>query len=121
MGALTRRELLQHGAAGAAYLGAGPVFVTARRGRRPLRGGTFSLGVSSGVPLVDGATLWTRVDGLRRTGRVELEVAADRDFRRVLHRERPLVQRVRDYTVKRTVRSRRFKPGETYWYRFETS
>ena len=118
---LTRRDLLERGAAGAAFLGAGgPVFVVARRRRRPLRGGTFPLGVASGVPLLDGATLWTRVDGLERTGRVELEVAADPQFRRVLHRERPLVHRVRDYTVKRTVRSRRLRPGRTYWYRFES-
>jgi alkaline phosphatase D len=118
---LTRRDVLERGAVGAAFLGAGgPVFVVARRRRRPLRGGTFSLGVASGVPLLDGATLWTRVDGLERTGRVELEVAADPEFRRVLHRERPLVHRVRDYTVKRTVRSRRLRPGEYYWYRFES-
>jgi alkaline phosphatase D len=118
---LTRRDLLERGAAGAAFLGAGgPGFLAARRRRRPLYGGTFPLGVASGVPLADGATLWTRVDGLERTGRVELEVAADPQFYRVLHRERPLVLRVRDFTVKRTVRSKRLRPGETYWYRFES-
>ena len=117
---LTRRDLLERGAAGAAFLGAGPVFVAARRRRQPLAGGTFSLGVAAGVPRLKGATLWTRVDGLERSGRVLLEVAADPDFRRVLHREKRLARADADFTVHRTLFSKKLRPGERYWYRFET-
>ena len=117
---LSRRDVLKQGAAGAAVLGVGPVFIAARRRRLPLLGGTFSLGVASGVPVRNGATLWTRVDGLERAGRVELEIAADPDFRRVLHRERRAVEARNDFTVKRTIRSDRLRPGQRYFYRFET-
>src|SRR5687768_7402597 len=117
---LTRRDVLQRGAAGAALFGTGPVFIAARRRRRPLARGTFSLGVASGVPRQRGATLWTRVDGLERAGLVELEVTADPEFRRVLHRERDLARPARDFTVHRSLHSNKLQPGEQYWYRFET-
>jgi alkaline phosphatase D len=117
---LTRRDVLQRGAAGAAFLGTGPIFIAARRRRKPLARGTFSLGVAAGVPRTRGATLWTRVDGLERAGLVELEVARDPEFARVVHRERRLARPGRDFTVHASLLSSAFRPGEQYWYRFET-
>ena len=123
---MTRREAtaLAIGGAGAILLTGSPFAEAAARRdarrKRLLRGGEFSLGVASGVPMTDGATLWTLVAGIERTGRVELQIAADPQFRRVLVREPALANSVRDFAVKRTIRSPRLRPGEQYWYRFLT-
>jgi alkaline phosphatase D len=118
---ITRREAIGAGAGLLAFGGSPFVARAARRDRRRLvAGATFGHGVASGAPMADGAVLWTRLTGLERTGRVQLEVAADADFRRVLVRQDALANAVRDFAVKRTVRSPFLKPGERYWYRFVT-
>ena len=56
--------------------------------RQPtLRGGRFRQGVLSGDPTPSAITLWTKVDGVGGRGSVELEVARDRGFRRVVARK----------------------------------
>jgi alkaline phosphatase D len=65
------------------------------QGRRPsLRGGRFVEGVMSGDPAPRAITLWTRVADAEGAGTVELELARDRGFRRVVARARADLERV---------------------------
>ena len=90
-----------------------------RRSRIPVaRDGRFRHGVASGQPAQQGITLWTRVDELERTSRLQVEVARDADFRRLVHRENVLADARRDFAVHARVRSRALRPGEQYFYRF---
>jgi alkaline phosphatase D len=126
MAHLTRREMVGGGlaGAGAVLLGGSPFLAAAarrdERRRRLASGAEFQHGVASGIPAANGAMLWTRLTGLERSSHVAIEVAADPDFRRVVHRGRALASSVRDFAVKRVVDSRRLRPGERYWYRFYT-
>jgi alkaline phosphatase D len=126
VGDLTRRELVGGGLAGAgAVLLTGSPFVAAAARREAqrrelIRNGRFLHGVSSGAPTPDGALIWTRLTGLERGGRVGYEIAADRDFRRVLVSGRVFSNPRLDYAAERVIRSPRLRPGEDYWYRFFT-
>lgn len=82
------------------------------------KAGGFSLGVASGMPSPTGAVLWTRVDDLAKTSFVTLEVATDKDFRKVVQRKNVRATAVRDYTARATVSG--LKPGSEYFYRFHT-
>ncbi len=48
------------------------------------KGGKFKHGVSSGFPTDNAVTLWTRLSGVDRTSKLRLEVAKDKDFRKVV-------------------------------------
>lgn len=125
---IDRRELLGYAGIGTGALILGGVVVdpqaaalARRRPRLPLaRGGTFPQGVASGMPSQQAITLWTRLEGPRRDRRVVLEVARDPEFRRVVHRRSLRVTPRRDNTVETRLRSKRLKPGNEYFYRFET-
>lgn len=128
---LSRRSILTTGLAGAGtlVLATDALGAAARRcasdgcSRAPLRSadrmlreGTFAHGVASGHPTQTAATLWTRVEGIERSGRIELEVARDPGFSDVVHRERVRVAQVRDYVARTRVGD--LEPGERYFYRF---
>ncbi len=118
---LTRRDLLKAGAAAGAPLVLGAPGAAASKRIRPealIRAGAFPQGVSAGQPRTDGAILWTRVDGLERSGRLTFEVARDRDFRQVVQRSTTRAAAVRDFCVRQSVRG--LEPGEEYFYRFHT-
>lgn len=125
---LTRRGLLRAaGAAGAStfLLGGLQPGVTsaARRAAREalLPAGTFPTGVASGLPFERGITVWTRVGDVERSGRVRLEIARDPAFARVVHRQDVRAAAVRDHTARaRILRPKALRPGEEYFYRFET-
>jgi phosphodiesterase/alkaline phosphatase D-like protein len=125
---IDRRRLLQGAglAGGALILGGVPVDpALAKRARRrkltPLaRGGAFSSGVSCGVPTQRTATVWTRLEGLSANRAVYVEVAKDRDFRKVLYRKRVTASAKRDHTVETKIGGKKLKPGREYFYRFET-
>ena len=88
---IDRRTFLAGATATAASLALyDPVFAAAaRRSRHPAaRNVSFGQGLASGEPSPNGITLWTRVDGLERKARVQLEIARDDDFRRVVYRPR---------------------------------
>lgn len=94
-------------------------------GRRPgpapfARDGKFGHGVASGHPGPRAISLWTRVDELERTSSLRLEVAADPEFKRVVHRQVVRAAAVRDYTVHARLGGGPLKPGEQYFYRFFT-
>lgn len=116
---LSRRALIGAGAAGYAGLalgGAAPGW--ARKRKRLLRGGEFRTGVLAGFPGQRRIHLTTRVAGIERGGWLELVVARDPGFRRVVHHSRVRVRRRRDFTAHATVGG--LRPGEDYWYAFST-
>ena len=92
-----------------------------RYARTPLaKGVEFHQSVASGQVRERGATLWTRLEGLSRTSRLQVELSPDRDFRRIVHRADVVADAARDYTVRVGVDSRALRPGEQYFYRFYT-
>ena len=109
---------------GALVLGGVPVGARAANARRTIpfaKGGRFAEGVAAGEPATSSATLWTRLSGLRADRRINLEIATDADFANVVLR-RDMVARLSEAgAVKVRVPARaRLKPGERYFYRFET-
>ena len=71
-----------------AFSGAGALAAGRPRRKPSLKGGRFDEGVISGDPTPDAITLWTRVSDVEGSGTVELEVARDRGFRRIVARDR---------------------------------
>jgi alkaline phosphatase D len=112
---LSRRQFLaRSGATGAALVFAPDALAAPKL----LRGGKFASGVISGDPTPTGITLWTRVDGVGGSGGVKLEVARDRDFKRVVAHKTLTARASADHTVKARISG--LKPHERYYYRFET-
>ncbi len=120
--ALSRRGFVS----GAGALSAATVFapqaladrLEGNRRTPTLRGGSFPEGIASGDPTPTAITLWTRVAGVDGRGTVELQVARDRGFRRVVARELiPTSPRI-DHSVKARVGA--LAPYEEYFYRFFT-
>jgi len=118
----TRRQFVRRaGATGAAVLvpqALGPALAGAQS-RVPLRGGRFSDGLASGDPGPRSIALWSRVDEVERAGSVLLEVARDRDFRRVVARRRIATGAGSNHAVKARVTG--LAPREQYFYRFATA
>ncbi len=117
---LRRREFLVGGAAvGAAVALPLNYAAMARSASFPAaKGGKFAHGVSSGFPTSKAITLWTRLSELDRTSRLTVEVAKDKDFRKVVKRAQVTAGKHQDYTVHERITG--LKPGEQYYYRFET-
>lgn len=103
----------------AAAILTGPEAFAAKPRKRPsLRGGTFAEGVLSGDPTPDGATVWTRLSDVEGAGTVELEVARDRGFHKVVARGLIRTSPTIDHSVKSRVVN--LSPHQEYWYRFST-
>ncbi|UJA20554.1 hypothetical protein HJD18_10280 [Thermoleophilia bacterium SCSIO 60948] len=123
-GELDRRAFVKTAAgSGAGLLIAASPAAASRNGalaKRPrlLRDVRFRSGVASGAPASRAMTLWTRVHGAERSGRIELEVARDPDFRRVVERRRIGVGPKRDFTAHARVGG--LQPDERYFYRFSS-
>jgi alkaline phosphatase D len=114
----TRRQFVAAAGSAAAAALVAPEALGQGRTAPLARGGRFSDGVMSGEPTPRGIALWTRladVDG--RVG-VELEVARDRDFRRVVARRRVVTSGERAHNLKARVTG--LRPYEQYFYRFST-
>ncbi len=83
----------------------------------------FEHGVASGDLGTTSAIFWTRVtpkDATTGDIAVELEVAADPDFKTLVTRSTGLRARAsRDWTVKHDLDGDGLKPGTEYWYRFK--
>ena len=118
---LTRREIVGAGLAGStALLFPLPAGAARRRKLETARTATFPSGVASGLPTENGITLWTQADGLDRTSRLVVEVARDRDFRRVVKRQGVLATSEHGYAAKARVSGKGLAPGEELFYRFAT-
>ncbi len=119
---LTRRRFISGATAGVgAVILAPQSFALGLANARPaplFRGGRFSDGVVSGDPSAHGITLWTRLDGVEGAGRVELEVATDKLFRRTIQRTQIATSEAVNHSVK--ARVGHLKPYEEYFYRFST-
>ncbi len=97
----------------------GPQAFAARPHKRPsLRGGKFAEGVASGDPTPEGATVWTRLSDVEGRGTVEVEVARDHAFHRVVARGLIAAGPSSAYSVKTRIVG--LSPYEEYWYRFTT-
>lgn len=132
---LTRRGLLRHGGAavvtsmlGGAFVGGGDAVADGSRrahhGRHrhshpaPHGDGRFYDGLASGEPSSRGAVLWTRLGELERRAAVELEVALEPTFQRVVARERLVTGPETNGAVKAYVGG--LAPHQQYYYRFST-
>ena len=117
----TRRQLLHAAGASAAVTVIAPPSVVLGQGRRArlLRGGRFRQGVMSGEPTPGSIVLWTKVDDVETSGLVNLEVATDRGFRKVVATERIPTSRRTDWSAKARVNG--LRPSTNYFYRFETA
>lgn len=117
---LSRRELLTAGVAAGVVIAAPTLnrAALAREKRLPMARGDFAHGVASGFPHPRAITLWTRVSGLDRSARLTLEIARDRQFRKVVRRRQVVADSRRDFTVH--ARVAKLDPGRQYFYRFET-
>lgn len=121
---LTRRSFV----AGAAGLGAGALAGPAlgAAGRRALSGpplareGAFRQSVASGQPATDAITLWTRVEDLTKTSKLQVEIARDPEFANVIWRQDVLAEAERDFTVHHRATPKGLAPGEPFFYRFYT-
>ena len=115
-----RQFLARSGAAGAAVLAPQALMsgLASAKAAPLLRSGRFSEGVASGDPAPRAITLWTRLAELEEKGSVRLEVARDRDFRRVVARDRIGTSPAGGGSVKARVTG--LAPYEQYFYRFET-
>jgi alkaline phosphatase D len=118
----TRRSFLGGAATGAAALVALRDPTAFAGPKVPVAGGgTFAQGVASGQPAPNGITLWSKVDGLERAGRVTFEVSPDADFRRVVHRGEALADPANGFAVHHRVQSAKaLAPGQPYFYRCAT-
>jgi alkaline phosphatase D len=114
----TRRTFLAGASGAAASILVAPAAALGRT-PRPFRGGRFPDGVLSGDPTPTGITLQTRLAGVEGSGGVTIEVARDRDFRRVVSRRVVRTDGARNHTVKARVTG--LRPYEQYFYRFSTA
>ncbi len=117
---LSRRDFV-HGAGGlsAAVLLAPQAMAAAGKRRKPsLRGGKFAEGVASGDPGPRAITLWTRLGDVEGTGTVEVQVARDHGFRKIVARDLIKTTDATAHYAKARVAG--LKPYEDYYYRFAT-
>jgi alkaline phosphatase D len=114
----TRRQFVAAAGAAAAAAVLAPEALAQGRAAPLARGGRFSEGVMSGEPTPQGITLWSRLDEVGGSVSAELEIARDRDFRRVVARRRVATSGDRAHNLKARVTS--LRPHEQYYYRFST-
>jgi alkaline phosphatase D len=114
----TRRQFLIAGGATAATVLVPSALAQGARRAAPLRGGRFTDGIASGDPTPGSISLWTRIDEVAHRGTVQLEVAADRGFRKVVAHRSIATSAADNGSVKALVKG--LKPHEQYWYRFAT-
>ena len=124
-GLTTRRSFLAGGAAatGALLLGRDPARLAAQAGRSTLpliRGGRFTQGVASGQQGLGGITLWTKLEGIERTSRLQVEISRDESFRSVLYRQDVVADAERAFAVHHRAEHPVLRPGEQFFYRFFT-
>ncbi|MDP9188956.1 MAG: alkaline phosphatase D family protein [Actinomycetota bacterium] len=117
---LGRRSFLVGALATGAAISAPVNYAAIARNRRlPLaKEGAFKLGVSSGFPRPKGITLWTQLDGIKRSAKLKLTVATDRKFGNVVEERLVTARKESGFTARTFVRG--LKPHEEYFYRFTT-
>src|SRR5688500_9937704 len=92
-------------AVGAAASGSVNYAAAARRARIPFApAGAFDVGTASGFPRPRGIMLWTRLDGIKRTSKLRLEVARDKGFDKIVERRLVTARKDRDFTARTFVK-----------------
>jgi alkaline phosphatase D len=124
-GLTTRRSFLAAGAAGAGalLLGRDPAALRAQSAPSSLpliRGARFTESVASGQQATNGITLWTKLSGVERTARLQVEISRDEDFRSVLYRQDVVADAERGFAVHHRAEHPVLRPGEQFFYRFFT-
>src|ERR1044071_6335424 len=116
----TRRQLLLRGGGAAATVLVPTGLATSIAAAKPFRGGRFPDGVVAGDPTPKGVSLWTRFDpsGSGGSGTIELEVATDKAFKKVVTRKAIKTGSASNHTVKARVTG--LKAHEEYYYRFSS-
>ena len=115
---LTRRRFVAGGSLGAVAVLAPQAAVRAATSSPTLGGKAFAEGVISGDPTPNGITLWSRVTDAGGKGSVELEIAREKSFRRVVTRKLVTTSDDLDHAVKARITG--LDPYEQYYYRFST-
>ncbi len=88
-------------------------------GAKLIRTGKFADGIASGDPTPNSVVLWSRLTSAAGKGQVELEVAKDKSFRKVVARTNIATGSSINHSVK--ARVSKLKPYEEYYYRFSTA
>ncbi|MEA2380567.1 MAG: alkaline phosphatase [Solirubrobacteraceae bacterium] len=114
----TRRQFVAAAGTAAAAAVLAPEALGRGRAAPLARGGRFAEGVMSGEPTPRGITLWTRLGDVGGRVSADLEIARDRDFRRVVARRRVTTSGDRAHNLKARVTG--LSPHEQYYYRFST-
>ncbi len=81
----------------------------------------FAQGVACGQVDQTAATLWTQLDGLSAPSRLTVEIATDPGFASVVARTEALADPAAAGTARVRIGGGALRPGERYWYRFETA
>jgi len=127
---LSRRTVLKSAAVAAAAVGAPLRFFNAEAAAAPASRGIFGYGVASGDPTANAVIIWTRAtppagsgqpvatpgSGLGSPVPVTWELAADKQFTRVIRRGTVRTSAAADHTVKVDVDE--LSPYTRYYYRF---
>jgi len=116
----TRRVFLRSAAAATAGTLLLPGATGLTRAQSLARGGRFTQSVASGQPAVNGITLWTKVDGLERTSRLQVEIARDEGFGNVVYRQDVLADAENGFAIHHRAEHPVLRPGEPFFYRFYT-
>jgi alkaline phosphatase D len=114
----TRRQFVAAAGTAAAAAILAPEALGQRRAAPLARGGRFSEGVMSGEPTPGGITLWSRLHDVDGSVSANLEVARDREFRRVVATKRVATSGARGHALKARVTG--LRAHEQYFYRFST-
>ncbi len=114
----TRRQFVAAAGTAAAAAILAPEALGQGRAAPLARGGRFAEGVMSGEPTPGGNTLWTRLGDVGGRVAAELEIARDRDFRRVVARRRVTTSGETAHNLKARVTG--LRAHEQYFYRFST-
>ena len=115
---ITRRRFVAAGSLGAVAVLAPQAVVKAATSSPTLGGKAFAEGVISGDPTPTGITLWSRVTDAAGKGSVELEIAKEKNFRKVVARKLITTSADLDHAVKAKITG--LDPYEQYYYRFST-
>jgi alkaline phosphatase D len=114
----TRRQFVAAAGTAAAAAILAPEALGQGRAAPLARGGRFSEGVMSGEPTPRGITLWSRLHEVDGSVSANLEVARDREFRRVVATKRIATSAARGHALKARISG--LRPHEQYYYRFST-
>ncbi|MDO9356703.1 MAG: alkaline phosphatase D family protein [Solirubrobacteraceae bacterium] len=121
--ALTRRTFVRHAVAGAAglWVVSDPLLSRALAAVPGASDVAFAQGVASGQVDEGAATLWTHLTGIDRPTRLGVEVASDPGFANVVARTQALADPASGGSARVRIGGGSLRPGERYWYRFETA